>query len=82
MDRIAKNIPRTMSFAPQMVATAGAGMTGVSSIGGGRGATTVNLIYSPGFSAASYKEFETKLVPMIDKQLNHNERRRVGRGIR
>lgn len=44
---------------------------------GGAGGGGVTVVYSPGFSAASAKEFETLLVPLIDRQLSLNQRRRV-----
>ena len=48
---------------------AGVGMAG--------GAGGLTVVYSPVFSAASMHEFETQLVPLIDRQLTLNQRRRV-----
>lgn len=56
------------------------GLTSLASpgmAGGGMGGVTV--VYSPVFSAASMKEFEQQLVPLIDRQLSLNQRRRVER---
>ena len=54
-----------------MTALPGAGV----GMAGGAGGLTV--VYSPVFSAASMHEFETQLVPLIDRQLTLNQRRRV-----
>ena len=65
------------------VAGIGAGLTsgltalpgaGVGMAGGAGGLT---VVYSPVFSAASMHEFETQLVPLNDRQLTLNQRRRV-----
>jgi len=42
---------------------------------GAAGGTTI--VYSPVFSAASMREFEQQLVPLIDRQMSLNQRRRV-----
>lgn len=45
--------------------------------GAGGGGASVTVIYSPTFSAASLREFETMLIPLIDRQLSLTSRRRV-----
>lgn len=61
------------------LATGGGPLSSLQTAGaaGLGGASGVTVVYSPVFSAASMHEFEQNLVPLIDRQLTLNQRRRV-----